>query len=289
MMEIYEALILGIIQGITEWLPVSSSGHLILFKEIFGLEQDVFFDMTVHIGSLMAITWFFRGYLWSVFHGLITRKKSSRQLILAIIAAFIPTAFIGFGLSMIENSLQAPKIVGFGLLFSALLLFLSGFYNNHNKSNDNDNTGIKHLKKNIKVGAEKNAHHSDQKKISLYHGFLIGIFQGLAVIPGISRSGSTIAAGRFVGLESTQSARFSFLIFIPAILAALGYKIMSMMSGVGMVKVLTGESIVLLLIGLVTSAIVGYLTIGFLMRIVRKINYFWVYCALLGLTVLIFM
>jgi undecaprenyl-diphosphatase len=256
-MDVYEAVILGIVQGITEWLPISSSGHLIIVKELVGLQQDALFDIIVHIGSLCAVLWYFREHIWKVSIGCAKGNTSSNRIALLILCAFIPTAVIGFGLSIFEEYLQNTRVVGIGLLLSAFLLYLSG-----------------RIKKSP----------NSRKELKLYDAIIIGIFQGLAVIPGVSRSGFTISAGKILGMKSADSARFSFMIFIPAILSALIYKIFS--------TVWFGAADIpyfLMFTGLVTSAIVGYITLGILMRIVNKIDYFWIYCAVLGILSLIFL
>lgn len=249
-MDIFQAVILGIIQGITEWLPVSSSGHLVIMKNIFGLEQPLIFDIMLHIGSLIVVLLFFRKEILELIKGLINWEKEKLKIILMIIIATIPIAVIGyFFQSIIDNIFNDLRLVGFSLIFTALLLYFSRFP--EHKSN----------------------------QLNYFNAFIIGAFQAVAILPGVSRSGSTISSGMILGVKKEDVARFSFLIFIPAILGALILHINELDYDVNILP---------MIIGTIVSAVVGYFSLKLLMNIIKKNKFSWfsVYCLILGLIVL---
>ena len=249
-MDIFQAIILGIVQGITEWLPVSSSGHLVLFEYFFGLSQPLIFDIMLHIGSLLVIILFFKKEILELIVGLFKWDKEKLMIILMIIIASIPIALIGyFFKDAIELLFKDLRTVGFALLFTAALLFLSRY--------PSKKTG----------------------KLTIWKAFTIGIFQSIAILPGVSRSGSTISAGMMLGIKKEDAARFSFLIFIPAILGALVLNVSDINSFSDPVPII---------IGTLVSAIVGYFSLKLLMNIIKnnKFSWFSIYCLVLGLVVL---
>ena len=210
MIKPFEAVILGAVQGLTEFLPVSSSGHLVIFQHIFNLkEPEVLFDVGVHIGTLVAVIIFFRKELHCIiasvfrfFDGILKKKVSFKdapqdtdiKLALLIIAGTIPTGILGLFLYKIVGRIfSSVVLVGLMLIVTGLLLIITVL-----------------IKKNDK-GIER---------FSIKDALIIGLIQGISIIPGISRSGSTIAFGLFLGLERETSARFSFLLSIPAIIGA---------------------------------------------------------------------
>ncbi len=207
-MEIYQAVLLGVLQGLTEFLPVSSSGHLVLGQILFGItEPSLAFNISVHMGTLGAVVAVFfndiRSMLLSVLsclsclvkrHPVPIESDDHLRLALFILAGSAPTALIGLGLKQLEAVLfSSALLVGGMLLVTGSILWISrGFYRS-------GTAGI---------------------PLDLKRALVIGISQGLAVIPGISRSGTTIACGMFCGLDRQTAARFSFLLSIPAILGA---------------------------------------------------------------------
>lgn len=251
-MDILQAIILGIVQGITEWLPVSSSGHLVLFEHLFSLRQPLLFDIMLHVGSLFVVLFFFRKEIIELILGVLKWDKDKLMIILMIIIATIPIAFVGFFFKdFIESIFKDLRTVGFALLFTALLLFLS------------------------KYPAKKD------KKLSLWSALIIGLFQAVAILPGVSRSGSTISSGMILGIKKDDVARFSFLIFIPAILGALILNIGDITEFTDPIPVIAGTLV---------SAVVGYFSLKLLMDIIKKDRFSWfsLYCLLLGVIVLAF-
>lgn len=249
-MDILQAVILGIVQGITEWLPVSSSGHLAIVEHLFGLKQPLLFDVMLHFGSLIVVMIFFRKEIFELIKGIIAFDKSKLKLLLMIIVASIPIAVVGLLFKdFIEYSFRSLKIIGIALLITSLLLFLS------------------------KYPVKKN------KKLGFFGAFVIGLFQALAVFPGISRSGSTISSGMLLGIKKEDVAKFSFLIFIPAIVGALILNV----SDISEFNDLTP-----IIIGTVVSAVVGYFSLRLLMNVIKKdkFRYFSIYCLILGIVLL---
>jgi len=267
-MDIYQAIILGIIQGLTEFLPVSSSGHLVIFQFLFGLSEPALsFDISVHIGTLIAVAvvfrkdilalivsgvcflqaFFQRGAAYDKFKG-----DPDLKMILFIIIGSVPTGIIGLLFHKIADQLFASTtLVGIMLMITGTILWFAG-----------------RIPENSDITTEMTA-----KK-----ALIIGTVQGLAVIPGISRSGSTIATGLFVGLSRETSARYSFLLSMPAILGAafLSFADLPAVSGI---------SYTVTLIGSLASFLVGYGALKLLLYFVQKgrLHIFTPYCLLAGL------
>jgi undecaprenyl-diphosphatase len=268
-MDPIQAIILGIVQGLTEFFPVSSSGHLVLFQHFFGLrEAALLFDISVHVGTLLAVlAYFFKdiaGLVKSVLRfgaqifnlsvASSPRWRQDPELKTAglILAGSIPTAILGFGFHQISDQLFASiQVVGLALFFTTALLI-----------------GTRLVK----------AKGRDIMAFTVVGALLVGVAQGLAVIPGISRSGATIAACLILGLNRDAAARFSFLLAIPAILGALLLNVVSGSAGWG------GFSPAGIVLGTITSAGVGYLALSTLIKIVRhgQLFYFAPYCLVVG-------
>lgn len=273
-MTIIEAIVMGIVQGLTEFLPVSSSGHLAIFRNILNinLEGGVLFEVLLHIGTLVAIIIayfkdiqkliiegvglvldFFR-YLFNILN---PRKKTNislinseyRRFVLLIIIASIPTAILGLLLEeIIEGAFTTLLIPGICLLITGCLLYISD-----------------KIKKGYKK--EKNTKYKDS--------VIIGLFQGFATMPGISRSGSTIVAGLLCGLDREFAVKFSFLMSLPAIGGATLLQIKDINS-----NLMNSTLVTSYILGMVASAIVGYICIKTLLKIIKdnKFHYFAYYC-----------
>jgi len=198
-MPLFEIAVLAIIQGITEFLPISSSGHLRLGSKMLGLsENTLILDVAVHVGTLFAVAaYFWRNLVFmlvGVFENLRGRKHDGGRLAGYLVVATIPIVIVGyFGDTLIENHLRTLEIVGWATLGFGILLFLA------------DRIGMTILR---------------VDHLSVPHALTIGIAQVLALIPGTSRAGITITAARFLGYDRTEAARFSMLMSIPAIAGA---------------------------------------------------------------------
>jgi len=269
-MDTFHAVILGIVQGLTEFLPVSSSGHLVIFQHLFGLkEPELFFDISVHVGTLTAVIIFFwkdiQKIILSVinFLKLLIKKEASFRdinknpevkLAWLIIIGSVPTGIIGLSFhKAAEQLFSSLFLVGCSLMITGLFLSLTRLVRKNDK---------------------------DIEQFYVKDALIIGIIQGIAVTPGISRSGSTISAGLFLGLSREISARYSFLLSIPAI---VGAEILSL-KDVSANDLNSG-----IFIGTITAGIVGYGALKLLVYIVKKgeMHLFAPYCWIAGIFALI--
>ncbi len=286
---------LGLIQGLTEFLPVSSSGHLVIFQKLFGIEEpELFFDVSLHVGTLAAVIFFFRkdiltilGSLMSIF----TRKhpeslseeplkdeplgsgngheKNSEEkpkgrwsnegtrLAAMIVIGSVPTAIIGLLFHEIADRLFSSLfLVGCMLLITGTILWLTLYVSKQGER---------------------------MVEISPKNALIIGTVQGLAILPGISRAGSTISAALFLGLSREAAARYSFLLSIPAIIGAELLAIKNLEHGFAALNAQV-------ILGTLTAAVTGYLALVFLLYLIRqgRLHLFAPYCWLLGIAVLIF-
>lgn len=253
-MDFLQAILLGIVQGVTEWLPVSSSGHLVIFQEFLSLSAGYAFDLMLHLATLLVVVLVFhkdiRKVLKAFFSGRFRTPEG--RLSLFIIAGSVPTAIIGYLFeAFFRSAFTNISLVGGALLFTGILLFLTRFS-------------------------------FRPRKLDLRRSLLVGIFQGLAITPGISRSGATISSGLFTGLGREESVRFSFLLSIPAILGALAFLLQD---AAGLVF----SEPLPILAGMIASVLVGYLSLRLLIRLVlnRRLHWFSVYCWALGAVLLL--
>jgi len=271
-MEIRHAAVLGFIQGLTEFLPVSSSGHLVLFQHLFGLrEPEIFFDVSVHVGTLIAICVFFSKDLreivttlfsvstWSGRENSLWQslcQKPEMRLLGLILVGTVPTALLGLVFRPVADKFfSSVQIVGIMLLVTGLLLWLT---------------------RGLKRGGRNAA------QFTIWDALFIGVIQGVAILPGISRSGATIAMGLFRGVNRVTAARYSFLLSIPAIVGAMALELRkAIASGLPPVGGI--------LLGTFVAAAVGYAALRFLLHMVKKGNLhaFAPYCWLLGVIAIV--
>ncbi len=268
-MNLLSSIFLGVIQGLTEFLPVSSSGHLVFFQNLLGLrEPEILFDVALHLGTLLAVFIFFRadlmqivldikGWLTDIISGkspLSSIKMRPHALFaLWVIIGTIPTGIIGVLFKEVLESLFGKvQVVGIMIILTGLIVFISRLI------------PPSYMKK---------------ERIGFLSAILIGIAQGIAIIPGISRSGTTIVCGLLCGLERELAARFSFLLSIPAIVGALALQLSSHET-----ETLAATP---MLTGFVTAAIAGFIALKVLMKMVKRGNLAWFapYCWAIGLSV----
>jgi len=264
-MTIVQSVILGALQGIAEFLPISSSGHLIIMREFMELEGvPLLFDVLLHVSTLAVVIIIFRNRVWGIirsFGRLAGGKKdeSDREnlkLLLLIILATVFTVIIGLGISYLEMETR-PRVVSSLFIVTGLLLVATRF--------TRGNRGYDQL--------------------GIRHGIITGIAQGLGVFPGISRSGITISAALYSGINREKAGEFSFLISIPAILGAFILELRDMGTLVESVSPLN------LSIGIAVSFFVGYFSLLLLLRLIRggKLFYFAFYLIPLGVFTLIYL
>lgn len=266
-MDTFSSIYLGIIQGATEFLPISSSGHLVLFQNLLGFrEPQLLLDSALHLGTLMAICLYFHSDLknmisetWKFTVDLCHRRKSLKSiddqpyasLTLWVLLGTLPTLVIGLVFrSFLENLFGSVAGVGIMLVFTGLILAMA-------KLLPRDYGG--------------------REEVGLLIALAVGTAQGIALIPGISRSGTTIVCGMIFGLKRDLAARFSFILSIPAIIGA----VVLQLSAEGLDKV----DLMPLTLGFIVSALVGLIALKILMGLVRKgsLFYFAPYCWGLGL------
>ncbi len=272
-MTLLQAFILGIVQGLTEFLPISSSGHLVIGQHLFGLRHaDLAFDVSVHVGTLGAVVIYFRRDIRALLLSLLRWRSSAPQacmsadrpdidarLAVLIFWGSIPTALIGLVLKRYEATLFAsPQIAGAMLIVTGCILYLT---RRPQISAQNDPGSMRPM------GA-----------ITLRDSLLMGIVQGFAVMPGISRSGTTIAAGLFTGLAPQAAARFSFLLSIPAV-AGAALLVLTDALAQGQVKPAP------CLVGGLTALVVGYAALAILVYLIGrgKLFTFAPYCWMAGI------
>ena len=203
-MSLLQSLILGIIQGITEFLPISSSGHLIILPKIFNWPlQSLAFDAVLHLGTLVAVIFYFRDDVWNLIKSIVFYKdsdyKSQRKLVLMILIGIIPAGIAGFLFDgIIATKFRSINIVIFNLIFWGIFLIVADWYANKTQN------------LNVPAKGWSASGRKTQNHISKLKALTIGLFQVFSLIPGTSRSGVTIGAGVFVKLTKVQAARFSF-------------------------------------------------------------------------------
>lgn len=284
-MSLLQAILMGLIQGLTEFLPVSSSGHLALFKILFKAETDtgMLFDILLHVGTLAAICIVYYkdigrlfkegwGILRDSFMNIVTFFKnqlhkespqpyqrivrnSYRKFVMLVTVSTIPTGVIGIvGKDTVTAASEILLIPGIFLVVTAILLFAS------DRMKDGDKL---------------------PRQVRYTNAFSIGIVQGIATLPGISRSGATITACLLNGFRRSFAVKYSFIMSIPAILGALVLEIKDM---IGTDIAISGTEIFYYIIGMLIAGIVGYISIKTMLAVVRnkKLTFFAVYCLIVG-------
>jgi len=276
-MHIIQSILMGIVQGLSEFLPISSSGHLVftssLYKYFTGVinamqsNEEIFFDIMLHLGTLIAVLIYFKKEVIDIIKALFYAIKSkdfsdkNAKLGLYIILGTVFTLLVAYPLKDISEKLvYSPVIVGCLLIITGIVLFLAEFV------------------------SKKYPAKTD--KVNLKSAILIGIAQGLAAFPGFSRSGWTIATGLFSGMDRVTCARYSFLLSIPIILGtSMVYPLLEID-----IKEIVTYNWTSIIVGTVVSAIVGYFCIKYFLKFVAKFSlaFFGYYCLIVGVSMAIF-
>ncbi len=248
MLELLEAILLGVVQGLTEFLPVSSSGHLLLGQYFLDLDQERFglpFDVALHLGTLVAVVAFFwrdligmaGAFLRSLSPGGRNLANPDQRLAYLVLASTIPAALIGFLLEdLFETAVRSPWVVVFNLVLIGVLFIVGEAVGSKSRRAD---------------------------KLRFPEAVGIGLAQATALVPGVSRSGATITLGLFLGLRREEAARFSFLMSVPIIAGAGSLQLAEVVS-----EGMDSSQAVMFAAGSVSSGVVGYLTIRFFLRFV---------------------
>ena len=290
-MTVFQSIILGLIQGIAEFLPISSSGHLQVVQKLFKLDEvPLLYDIILHVATLLAVCIFFRkkiANLFCVLYRWIFKKpepetidetdfisgtdERGRKAIIAVLISTLVTGVIGiFTKKLIDNDQISIKITCAGFIVTALLLIFSSLLE---KFSAKTMTQKKELKQ--------------QKGISALQAVIIGIMQGFGTLPGISRSGSTIAGAQLSGVKRETAGEFSFIISIPAILGAFVLELKDFLE----TKTEQTLNIVAVIAGSLSAFVFGYLALAFLMKIIKKgkLEFFACYLIPLGILGIIFL
>ena len=263
MLFILKSLLLGIIQGVTEFIPVSSSGHLVIANHFIDFDlQDISFEIMLHLGTVLAVIVYFWKDIWSLISAVFKVKDKSevvvnnRKIILYLLIATMITGVIGVLLKdFIESIFHSALLSASMLIITGIILMISDYI--PSKSISLPKTGI-------------------------WRSVIIGLSQAVSIIPGISRSGTTIATSLFVGLKREEAARFSFLLSIPVILGATLLELRKMTS-------IPRELILGYIVSGVAAFISGFLVISLLLELIkkRKLKIFAIYCWVVSITVII--
>lgn len=264
-----QALILGLVQGLTEFLPVSSSGHLAIGREILGVEasEDLVFEITVHAATVLATIIVFRKQIWKLLCGLFKFKYNEEtDYVLKILVSLIPVFVVGMLFKdVVEDMFSSLLVVGIALIVTALLLFFSDM---------------------VSKGRSAAAQEPDkyQNGISYWQAFVIGLGQAVAVIPGLSRSGTTISTGLLCGVKREAVAQFSFLMVLIPILGEAFLEIVGGEVGASTIGLLP------LVVGFMAAFVSGIFACRVMIALVKraKLKWFALYCAIVGVLVVVF-
>ncbi|MEM4233288.1 MAG: undecaprenyl-diphosphate phosphatase [Thermoplasmata archaeon] len=260
-MDLLDALVLGVIQGVTEWLPISSSGHLVIAQEMLGLpaRESLLFDLVVHLGTLVAVCAYFYRELGRIISALLTprsRRDAQRQALwtlgVLLLVATVPAAVAGLLLSEVVDELFNVATVGAALVANGLVL----------------------------IAVERTSSAGTRRNATLKDAVIVGTFQAISIVPGISRSGITISGGMLRGLERETAAVFAFLLSVPTLAGAFAY---------GLATLDTYDlDLASAVAGFAAALLTGVIAIAYLLRAVRKgrLWVFGVYCLAAGSAVL---
>jgi undecaprenyl-diphosphatase len=270
--RVFEAFILGLVQGVTEFLPVSSSAHLVLVPQLFGFPSPtVAFDVLLHVATLVAVVGFFLRDVVKMVVALFLPKRMGkeevrywRRLFFWLVIGSVPAAIIGAALSgFFEDLFSSTAAVGIFLVVTSAILWGADFATT--------------------AAARHKRPGASLRQMAPLDAVIVGLYQALAIAPGVSRSGATITAGIFLGFDRETAARFAFLLSIPAILGAFLFKLKDLGGGSG------GPGGAALLIGFLAAAVSGFLAVRFMMRFLKKhrLRPFAIYTLVLGVFVIV--
>jgi len=264
-MDVIQSFLLGLLQGLTEFLPISSSGHLALARYFIGdnAQTGIVFEVFVHFGTLCSIVLYYRNEVTQIIKAIpgwllrpVAPRDEHEKMIGFILISMIPAFIAGFTLEdYFEAMFMDPVIVSIMLIVTGIILFCTRFVENH------------------------------EGELSGGKSFVIGLAQAFAIIPGISRSGSTISMGLYLGLKRDEVANFSFLMVIPVIAGATFLEVLTL-AGEGA----DATSLINLAVGFFTAFVSGYFALKYLILVLKKkgFHYFAYYCWALGITALIY-
>ncbi|MFH0817611.1 MAG: undecaprenyl-diphosphate phosphatase [Candidatus Micrarchaeota archaeon] len=246
-LNLFSALVLGLIQGFTEWLPISSSGHLVIAQKLLGIDAPPEFDIVIMAGTTLALIFYFRKKITRLLKGIAQMEKESLEYAKLILFAGVATALIGFpGKLFFKSLFGQPLVVSVFILLTGVFLLIA-------------------------------SRAKERAKLSSRNACFIGVAQGIAIAPGISRSGSTIGTAMLLGINPKDAAEFSFLIGAPAMAIASGIEFLGAKGA--------GVEFSVLFIGTASAFVAGYASIGFFMKLLEKgkLAWFGYYCVAAGI------
>jgi len=264
-MNIFEAILLGVIQGLTEFLPVSSSGHLVLFQKIFGVEEPaLLFDIMLHVGTLVAVFAVLWKDVWAIL------RKLNQPLTAYLIIATIPTVIAALAFrSPLEKLFETGRFLGACFLITAALLAAAELLSRRAGGGNSKKAG----------------------EMNWVDSLVVGIMQAIAIVPGVSRSGATLSGALSRKLDRDFAARFSFLLSIPAILGAAVFQLKDLLKGGEPAAEAAGGDIGItaIIAGTITAAVVGFFAVRLMLKIVKEKSLwgFAIYTGILGVLVLV--
>jgi len=258
-MNYFEAIVLGIVQGLTEFLPVSSSGHLEIMKSLFGIDPaaSFYFTIAVHGATVLSTLVVFRKEIYCLAEGFLKFRMNDETIyIVKLVISMIPVGIVGvFFMKQVEEMFSGNMVsIGIQQIITGLILVIGYLAKDRGRT------------------------------IGYLDAFIIGIAQAIAVIPAISRSGATISTGMLLGNKKDELAKFSFLMVIVPVIGANIFEFLSPE------KIMTGTSVLVILAGFVAAFISGYLACKWMINLVKKSKLVWfsVYCVIVGLLVILF-
>ncbi len=251
-MQIFFLVVLGTLQGLTEFLPVSSSGHLVLFSRWFGIQETLFISIILHLATFFSVMVCLRKEIWQLI------KHPFSEDAVKLYIATIPTCILALVLMPLVNKAFGGGALGFCFIISALVLLGTDFYSKKRRASDGS--------------------------ISTKQAIVMGVFQGLAIFPGISRSGATICGGLLSGANKEKTAKFSFLMSLPIILLSL---LMEVYDIVAMKEVIS-VNVVGLLLAFLVAFLVGTISIKMMLKVTEKTNFRWFALYLMIIAILSF-
>ena len=251
-MRILEAAVLAVVQGLTEWLPISSSGHLVILQQLFKIQASVAFDVMLHLGTLLAVLVFLREDIWKILKSIFSLRLESSEARLGayVITGSLPIAVVGLLFkSFFESLFSSLLAVGIALMLNGLILYSTRFF-------------------------------KPKRKLNLLDALFVGIGQAISIVPGISRSGITISAAMSRGIDRKTAYKFSFLLSVLAILGASLIKF----GEINFVQ----EPLEVVALGVIISALVGYLALKTVAKVIISGDFhkFAYYCWLVGIVIL---
>jgi undecaprenyl-diphosphatase len=254
MVTLIDILILAVVQGLTEWLPISSSGHLVIAQKYLGLNLPLIFSVMLHVGTVVVVLLVFRKDVAEILRALVKGDFETEEGKLALFIALgsVPTALIGFAFhDLFESLFNNLLAVGSALLFTGFVLFFSE----------------------KRIG---------NQKMGILDSLLIGLAQAVAIIPGVSRSGVTVATGLLRKIDKQTAFKYSFLLSVPAVIGATILESRELIVG--------NVNIISMLLGVIISMIVGYISLKLLQKIVltEKFHLFAYYCLAVGIAIIFF-